>query len=297
MPIENVYGHAGLLTTPGDLLTWNSALSAGRLGPFVQSELERRSALSNGRRLNYAKGLEVHGEGASLEYSHGGATAGYRAWLARYPASRISIAVMCNSAEADAEAIGRSLVKTLGQAARPVGLGAPGATLEGRAGTFISERSGLPLVILSSGGTLALEGDGPLLEIDPGRYRRGTGEIAFLADGRILARSEDGDRVFYRRAGQWSPSRSDLDHLTGIFSSDEAQAAYRLAVSDDRLVLQNVDRPGIVFPLQPLEHDAFRLPFGVVRLVRDARGSVSYLRVVTPRVHSLLFRRDDQPRP
>jgi CubicO group peptidase (beta-lactamase class C family) len=53
MPFEDAIGNGGLLTTVGDLLTWNRALSQGALGPFVRAELERRSTLNDGRAVNY----------------------------------------------------------------------------------------------------------------------------------------------------------------------------------------------------------------------------------------------------
>ena len=39
MPFENTYGHGALLTTVGDLLIWNRALSEGRLGPDIAQKM------------------------------------------------------------------------------------------------------------------------------------------------------------------------------------------------------------------------------------------------------------------
>jgi hypothetical protein len=40
--------------------------------------------------------------------SHGGATGGYRAFLARYPKQRLSVAVLCNVGDVDAGALAHS---------------------------------------------------------------------------------------------------------------------------------------------------------------------------------------------
>jgi hypothetical protein len=79
MPFENTYGHGGLLTTVGDLLLWNKALSDGRLGAFVTQAMQTRTLLSDGRPTIYARGLFLRSYRGMREVSHDGATAGYRA--------------------------------------------------------------------------------------------------------------------------------------------------------------------------------------------------------------------------
>jgi CubicO group peptidase (beta-lactamase class C family) len=48
MPFEDTYGHAGLLTTVGDLLKWNQALADERLGKFVTQALQQPAVLEGG---------------------------------------------------------------------------------------------------------------------------------------------------------------------------------------------------------------------------------------------------------
>jgi len=101
MPFENAYGNGGLLTTVDDLLRWNDRFSAPKIGDssFVKSELEP-GRLNDGRALFYAAGLFLTEHDGAREISHSGATAGYRAWLGFYPDRQLSVAVLCNSAEA-----------------------------------------------------------------------------------------------------------------------------------------------------------------------------------------------------
>ena len=99
MPFENVYGDAGILTNVPDMLTWNAALADQRFGSFVATELERRRVLNNGQHLTYARGLHVKDRGGVAEISHGGGIGAYRAWLARFPERKLSIAVACNAGD------------------------------------------------------------------------------------------------------------------------------------------------------------------------------------------------------
>ncbi len=99
MPFENAYGNGGLLTTVGDLLTWNRALSSGKLGSFITAKLQEPAKLANGEVLNYARGLFVQEHQGLREVSHSGSTAGYRAWLGRFPDNGLSMALLCNGSD------------------------------------------------------------------------------------------------------------------------------------------------------------------------------------------------------
>jgi CubicO group peptidase (beta-lactamase class C family) len=97
MPFENVHGNGGLLTTVGDLLLWTENLQTGRVGgPRFLEEMHRRGILNSGDTITYAGGLMVSRYNDFAEVSHTGSTAGYRAFLARYPEQRLGVAVLCN---------------------------------------------------------------------------------------------------------------------------------------------------------------------------------------------------------
>ena len=86
MPFENVHGNGGLLTTVGDLLKWNRNFTTERVGGrALVTELQRRGRLSDGLEIAYARGLVVSRYRGVPEISHSGSTAGYRAFLTRYP--------------------------------------------------------------------------------------------------------------------------------------------------------------------------------------------------------------------
>ena len=58
MPFGNVHGAGGLLTTVGDLLTWNENFESGRVGGHeLASQLQTRARLKGEREIDYALGL------------------------------------------------------------------------------------------------------------------------------------------------------------------------------------------------------------------------------------------------
>ena len=87
MPFENVYGNGGLLTTVGDLLKWNENFVTPVVGDaaFVAEEqtaghVQRRHArTATGSACSSARYRGLR------EVYHSGSTAGYQAFLTRFP--------------------------------------------------------------------------------------------------------------------------------------------------------------------------------------------------------------------
>ncbi|SRR5579859_1329522 len=98
MPFENVIGHAGLLTTVGDLLAWNRALSHPPAAFMSWVPMMTQDArLNDGHMAHYALGLALTTVNGDEAIDHTGSTAGYRAFIGRFPGNDLSIATLCNS--------------------------------------------------------------------------------------------------------------------------------------------------------------------------------------------------------
>jgi hypothetical protein len=103
MPFENVHGNGGLLTTVGDLLKWNENFEKPTVGDAKFVALQQEPGRFNdGKPHTYAMGLMVRPYKGVPEVAHSGSTAGYRAHLTRFPQQKLSVAVLCNSANASA---------------------------------------------------------------------------------------------------------------------------------------------------------------------------------------------------
>lgn len=108
-PFSNLYGAGGLLTTIDDMLRWTEALHAGRIGSGgTLAEMTRVPTLTDGSQTEYGLGLMVRQWRGVREIAHSGSTAGYRAYLAHYPAQGLSVAMQCNAGNGNYVQLGRA---------------------------------------------------------------------------------------------------------------------------------------------------------------------------------------------
>ncbi len=226
MPFENVHGNGGLLTTVGDLLRWNENFVSPRVGDaaFVARQ-QALGTFPSGASQSYAAGLMVGSYKGLREVSHSGATAGYRAFLTRFPTQHLSVAVLCNAGTADATAAARTVSDLyLGSAAnqtapRP----APAAETRGPlatiarddtykpsteelaafAGTYVSDEIEATLVIeIREGALVARRRPDSILPLRPHSRDRfdaggGLGLVTFhRAAGRVIELGVTQDRVW-----------------------------------------------------------------------------------------------------
>ena len=292
MPFEHTYGHGGLLTTAGDLLIWNQALTDEALGKTLSARLREQAVLTGGRRIAYARGQVVQTWKSQLEVAHSGATAGYRAWLARFPAQGLSVALLCNGAGVSPVQVGRRVAELYLPAAPAAStpVAQPPEELESLPGLYVDERAGGIVRVAAEKGALTLRGLGVLAPAGKGRYRGAEMDFIFGPD-RLERRSGDGESVTYRRMAPVAPTEAELAELAGAYSSPEAGAVLVAAVREGVLVLSPADRPNAPVVASPLYKAAFQGEGSLIRVVRSADGKPTGLRFSEGRVYSLEFRR------
>ncbi|HEX4594466.1 MAG TPA: serine hydrolase domain-containing protein [Bryobacteraceae bacterium] len=286
MPFEDVYGNGGLLTTAGDLLRWNRNFTDAKVGgrAFVDAQ-HLRGRLTDGRTIAYAAGLMVlHWKGLN-EVSHSGSTAGYQAWLGRYPEQGLSVAVLCNVASANATQLGHqvadvylaSVIHEPPSEARP--------TDSSVAGLYRSVRDHRALSVEVQDGKLRIDGrliaeDGPRAEFE----KDASGKVVRL---RMATQVDEGN--YYEKVDRWIPTPGDLEPLTGEYSSDEAEVTFHVALDNNHLVIHR--RPDTAIALTPIYRDGFSSLLGSVRFLRDSAGRVTELSIGEQRVWDMRFRR------
>ena len=299
MPFEDNYGHGGLLTTVRDMLTWNDALTNRKFGEFVTKHLEEQAVLNDGRKIGYARGLQHGSYNGVPEISHGGGTAAYRAWLARYPTKGVSVAVLCNGETSNAAKVARDAIGVVD----PVVLGAPAAPPKPSAvtaaelsqlpGLYIDERTGRSARVVAAGGGLKFaEGtrEVDLVRLAARRYRNGGAELTFK-DATVESRTADGEVTALCKVDAYTPSAPELAALAGRYTSAEADSVLQVSVKDGRLVLAPVNRPSAAAALTPLSRDVFKDADGLITVVCGSGGKVEGIRFIHPRVYSLVFTR------
>lgn len=299
MPFEDVYGNAALLTTVGDLLKWNENFASATVGGrALVDEQQQPGHFTDGRAHNYAFGLMVGEYKGVREVSHTGSTAGYRAFLTRYPDQHVSLTVLCNAAEANAEKYGRAVAdQYLGRALKPAT--DPPARITGAEhaveGLYRNTLTGVPLRVVREGGSVKIErvAHVPFLANgDVGSVP--TSKWTFDAGGAMRSTDPFGTVDSYEPVAAAHPTVDELRALAGTYVSDEAEVTYVAAVDGDSLVLKR--RPDTVVKLMPIYADAFVGGHGIPLVIfrRDGTGRPTAFSVVDSRVWDLRFARRDR---
>ncbi len=301
MPFEDVYGNGGLLTTVGDLLRWNQNFVDKKVGGAALTDAQLQQAkLTSGRTNTYATGLMIlHWRGLP-EVSHSGSTAGYNAWLGRYPEQGLSVAVLCN-VTTNATQLGHRVADAyLEKVIRPQTAELPSAldaaTLLARTGLYRSLRDHETVSVGLENGQLSIDNRRVLKPISANQFGIGDTEsrAEFETDAagkivRLRIASEIDPSNVYEKVEPAHPSRADLQALTGEYTNDEAEVNFKVELDRDRLVL--IRRPGTKIPLTPTYQDGFNSSVGSVRFLRDPAGRVTELSVGESRVWDLRFKK------
>ncbi len=316
MRIDNERGGQGaLFSTARDLLLWNDALADGRLGTFVTDKLHEPSALNNGRRLEYARGIFLNTNYAGPFFMHSGGADGYRSILARFPARRVSVAVLCNAGERsdDRDGFAARIFDLLASptGTRPATAAPPategGAPIDGldvasRAGLYFNERTGDPLRLASGNGRLGIAGGGPMKAMTKDRFRNprprtdfmsnDAFELLFLSPELFELRSMEGQTTRYRRARAYAPTAADLQTLSGRYDSDELRASLDVAPGKAGVLVRlNDPPPGAGINFQAVERDTFMAGQMLLRFRRDEAGVIRSLDLTTPALRRVPFAR------
>ena len=299
-PIEHVHGNGGILTTVGDLAIWNQALTDGRLGGQGFLEImHRKGHLSDGSEIVYASGLRVEELAGVPAVTHTGSTAGYRAFLARYPEQGLSVAMLCNASNVSTGGTGARIARVyLGDAAKdavpPASVSVPEARLRSLVGLYREP----------------VTGETRELRLEGGRLHDGGTELIPLSERELVAGASDRRYVFSAsgRAGgfeiesweysdqrwepveRWTPSPADLTGFAGTYHSDDAETTFVVRVVNGSLVLWR--RPADTWTLEPIYRDGFTAGGLTVRFRREQDGGpVTGLSLSLGRVYDMRFAR------
>ena len=277
MPFENVYGNGGLLTTAGDLLAWNEHYdSPAAADAAMLAEQQQAGHFADGRAHGYALGLFVGSYKGLREISHSGSTAGYSAFLARFPDQRVSVAVLCNVAGAPATEYAHAVADVyLGDRVKTVTAAAPAtaAQIASGAGMYRSALTGLAFALA------------------PGKEGGLTGRTWTFSGGAAAATDGFGTTESYVKVPPAHYADAQLAEFVGAYTSDEAETTLTAVVENHAIVLKR--RPDTSIALTPTYADAFTADHGLGTVIfrRDPSGRVTELSVVQDRVWNMRLSR------
>jgi CubicO group peptidase (beta-lactamase class C family) len=295
MPFENVTGPGGLLTTVGDWLTWNEALSHNKLFFGHADSLTQQMRLTSGRQIPYALGLVVGKYRGVLEVQHSGSTAGYSTYLARYPdRGNLSIAVLCNSTSGAAgtyvHQLADRLIADFPRASALDTTRADPASLVRYFGIYRNDRTrSTNEVNADVAARLRAMPDGSYWMPNGARWRFEASPAGKPVAVRIV--DADGDTLRYTFVSEkpWSPTVQELRAFEGSYRSDEVGVTYVVKVVGDSLTMSL--RPGRVRTLRPTVADAFSSGGTSVWFSRDARRGITAMHFSDSRMWDLVLGR------
>jgi CubicO group peptidase (beta-lactamase class C family) len=309
-------GDGAVNTTVEDLLLWDRNFYSGKVGGGeVLAEMVKPGTLTDGTVLDYASGLFVDHYRGLATVAHGGAWAGYRAELLRFPSEHVSVACLCNLARSNPPGLARKVADvyladrlaappagTAGAAGRGTsGAVVPPVTLRALAGTYRDTRNGGVAHITVASDSLRLHYAGysmGLRPVGPAEFEVVDGDATMRfrtaaagAPRQIrISGSGLGNRVL-TAIELARPSRAELARLAGEYVSPELGVGYRIALESDSLVLHARNLP--VSALGPTIRDEFEDAGAgfTLHFVRDRGGRVTGFSLAAGRTQGLWFER------
>jgi CubicO group peptidase (beta-lactamase class C family) len=304
-------GATSLLTTVEDLPLWDENFYQPRVGGagMIKQMLER-GKLNNGEQLDYAFGLVLGHYRGRATGDHGGADAGYRSDMIRFPDQHFSVACLCNLATSNPSQLAKKVAEVyLAKEMKPTGT--PGGTGEkavqlseeqfkAKVGVYLKPDGDEIRRIILKDGTLRMAFDGS----DEGYEMEALGENHFRltiasvdvrfeltqpgGSLRLIETPSGGEKpVVFERVPEFTPSAQELTEYAAVYHSNEIEPLYDMKLEEGKLVLHRLkNKPDT---LRPVTRDLFSANAGSIRFKRDSQGQVSGFVVSTGRVINLRF--------
>ena len=300
LPNYDTYGATSLFSTVGDLLRWQANMARPTVGDSAFfDEMRRLPTLTNGDTSAYGLGVIAERHRGAAVVSHGGADAGYRTWLGRFPEHGLDVVVLCNAASSNPGALARSVADVFLPASLaatpppplPPRVAVAPEVLRTLSGMYVNVRTGTVNFIGMRGDTLIAgrTSGAMLVPIGERRFRVGQQtEFEFMPDGTVRehtfgwpTRAPD----VWRRVEEARPTAAALAAYAGTYHSEELGATYTVVVNDSTLVLKTRWADDVT--IRPTYTDAFGGPF-LVNFTRT-RGRVDGMTLSSGRVRRVSF--------
>ncbi len=203
-------GDGSVQTSIEDLLQWDENFYTGKVGGAdLLRRMQTVGKLNNGQEHGYADGLFIGTYRGLPIVRHGGAWAGYRAELLRFPQQHTSVAVLCNVAQSNP------------------------SKLADRVADVVLASALAPKKELSAGQLKTIKVSAESLRPRAGFYRNEAGEYA---------RIEFKDGKLFLKRGELIELLPQVDGSFGVGNLDAT-----ITFSDTGLALRRISAPPVVF--------------------------------------------------
>jgi CubicO group peptidase (beta-lactamase class C family) len=302
-------GDGAVQTTVEDMLKWDQNWYDGTVGGKDLLEIQQRTGkLTNDEDHHYAAGLFISTYRGLKTVRHGGAWAGYRAELLRFPDQHTSIACLCNRGDADpssfaeqvADVILSSSLQPKAAAVAPNGnstaatVSLPPEVLATRAGVWRSPRTNDIYVLELKENRLQLSLGArsiPLTPLAINKFLLGPYTLVFEDAPKPVLKVERDGRVddSYERLPATTPDPAGLSVYAGKWFSDELSTTWDLVPDGNGLRVEVRSRP--LFTARAVSKDLFSGGQAHLAFTRDSNGTISGFTVNAGRVRGIGFTR------
>ena len=312
-------GATSLLTTVEDLALWDENFYNPRVGgSALIQQLQERGKLNDGTQLDYAAGLEIGKYRGLNTVEHGGADAGYRSDLIRFPDQHFSVACLCNLGSANPSDLAQKVAAVyLGSVMQPAESTHAGDSklfvltpeqMQSKVGIYINVKDPDDVIhwVIKDGKLEAGNvGENWTYEVKPiseNRFQLGADEhvdVTFLpsasgAPQQLSIKQPDGKLETFGAAPAFVPTDAELAEYAGVYSSREIDPLYEVKIESghdgkENLVLHHLKSSPDT--LQAVTRDFFTADVGKIRFTRNSQGEISGFLLTTGRVIDLRFDR------
>lgn len=308
-------GATSLFTTVEDLALWSMNFSNTKVGDSaIINQMNTLAILNNGENFGGAYGQFVGQYKGLNEIQHGGADAGFRSYLTRFPDENFSVMVFSNSADFNAGGIAHQVVD-LYLKDKFV------ADSQEHKDTTNSNDNTEPLVAITpnqlSGNyeiqtgvvvEISVKNDSvyvlqtwnnasyPILNTVGNTYEIPGTAVQFVFSAlkedqaQVLTVFQDGNETICKRVEKTDLSNIKVEDFTGDFYSEELSTTYSFTEADGKLIAKHSRLSDI--SLKPIKEDLFLSGtwfFGQVEFIRDSKNTITGCKVSNGRVQNLYF--------
>jgi hypothetical protein len=305
IPNFDTYGATSLYTTVVDLLKWEANLDRPIVGDASMiARMQTPTLLTTGDTSSYGFGLAMSSYRGARIVEHGGADAGYRSYVGRFPEKGLAIAIACNAATANTTALARGVadafigasLSPVEVAATPQGVAIAADRIQRYVGAYLQPMTLQVVRLVVRDGKLRVDApNGPtLVPLAENRFAIGTqggAEIVFAdAEHAGFDRRVPGQRPVHF---DWHQSivatPALLAPYTGEYVSAElGGSVYRVAANDSTLSLRTGTSDPVTARL--VFADTFFADGYTVQFTR-ANGRVTGFEVTNGRMRRVKFAR------
>ena len=314
MSYANV-GATSLFTTVEDMALWTVNFQNPRVGSKqLIKKMNTPAKLNNGETFGGALGQFVNEHNGLNQIQHGGADAGYRAYVGRFPDQDFAVIVLSNHARFNPPRTALSVADLYlnpmyeaspeaSQADQPTFKKTDTNTLESYTNDYWSMNGGFGVKVYVKNDTLIMARDGrpdKLGMIEKDEFQvisaRNSVLLKFSTKGKqqaLQVKIGDGEPIHFTPYKPTKYPLSNTNDYIGKYYSEELETFYDIVLEKGQLVAKHQRNDNMT--LRPIMHDVFSMNqwfFDNIAFERDSNGKITGFRVDNGRVKNLLFTKE-----